>query len=144
MAEGLAKAFVELGRILAKFQMIELTLKIFITKDNIAASASKGLHLKPHSTLDLDSYSLGKSLKRVKKLKLIKSEKLLGQLTSLKKHRDFVAHKGFLMVSNLPDSDKKYFLGHEANPLNYQKLNHELEEVIAMLKEEHFKEQSET
>ena len=44
------------------------------------------------------------------------------------------------MVSNLPDSDKKYFLGPETNPLNYQKLNHELEEVIAMLKEEHFKE----
>ena len=78
--------------------------------------------------------SLGGSLNEVKKFKLIKNELLVERLAALKNHRNFIAHKGFLMVSNMPS--KQFFLGHETNPLDYQRLNIELDEVIGILMNE--------
>ena len=139
MAQDLVKEFFELGRILAKFQAIDLTLKIFIARNKYETDTSKDILLKNYSTLELDRYSLGMSLDGIKKFNLINNEELLIQLTSLKNHRNFVAHKGFLMVSNLPDSDKEFFLGSETNTLDYQELNDKLDELIELLTKEYYK-----
>ena len=131
MAQHLESEFVELGKLLSKFQLIELCLKMLITKAKFKNSALRDQHDEIHSTLDLDYMSLGDSLNEVKKFKLIKNKLLIERLAALKNHRNFIAHKGFLMVSNIPS--KKLFLGHETNPLDYQWLNIELDEVIGIL-----------
>ena len=43
------------------------------------------------------------------------------------------------MVSNLPDSDKEFFLGSETNTLDYQELNDKLDELIELLTKEYNK-----
>ena len=134
MAQHLESEFVELGKLFSKFQLIELCLKMLITKAKFKKSALRGQHDEIHSTLDLEYMSLGDSLNEVKKFKLIKHELLVERLAALKKDRNFIAHKGFLMVSSMPS--KKFFLGHETNPLDYQRLNIELDEVIGILMNE--------
>ena len=131
MAQGLAVEFVELGTLMAKFQCIEIILKLFKTINNFKVSKQKGADSPEHSTLELENFTLGKFLKENEKLNLIVDESILERLGALKDSRNYVAHKGFLVISDLPY--KRDFFGYETNPINYPKLNNELDEVIKLL-----------
>ena len=116
---------------MAKFQMIELILKTFKTRNNFEVSKNKGVIDPLHSLLELEKYTLGNFLKDNHAVKIITNNEIINILDCLRGYRNFVAHKAFLMLSDI--DDKEYFLGYETSPIDYLVLNKELDDVIARL-----------
>lgn len=131
MAQELASEMLELAKLMAKFQMIEFILKAFKTRNNFKESDKNGLKDAKHSPLELEKYTLGRFLNDNDKLKLIEKNQIIDRLKILKSYRDYIAHKAFLVLCNIPN--KEIFLGFETNPLDYPILNEELDDLILTL-----------
>jgi len=132
----IASEILELGKLMAKFQMIELILKCFRTRKNFELSANKGVNQASHSTLELERYTLGKFLDDNEKCTLIESRDIIERLGLVKPYRDYIAHKAFAVLMNFPH--KEDFLGFEANThLDYNMLNEELEDLMKTLTSEY-------
>ncbi len=121
---------------MAKFQMIELILKCFKTKENFAQSIENGINEPRHSPLELERYTLGNFLKDNEQISLIENSDIIERLRLLKPYRDYIAHKAFVVLMNFPN--KEDFLGFETNThLDYNILNEELEDLIEILTSEY-------
>lgn len=121
---------------MAKFQMIELILKCFKTRDNFEQSVMNGVSEPKHSTLQLERYTLGNFLKDNEQITLIRNNEIIERLRLLKPYRDYIAHKAFAVLMDFPH--KEDFLGFEANThLDYNLLNEELEDLIKTLTSEY-------
>jgi hypothetical protein len=128
----IASELLELGKLMAKFQMIELILKCFKTRKNFAQSIKNGIDEPKHSPLELERYTLGNFLKDNEQIALIENSEIIQRLKLLNPYRNYMAHKAFAVLMDFPH--KEDFLGFEANThLDYNVLNEELEDLMKTL-----------
>ena len=115
---------------LAKFQLIESSLKVYLVECEIAQDRLNGKLKETYSVGPLSDISYGLLLKRYKKVCI--DESLFKRLLALKDYRNYLAHQAFISVLDM-SIEQKQFIGVNPVIIDYQKLNTELDECVALL-----------
>jgi hypothetical protein len=129
--------FVEIARLIAKFQSIETSLKVVLVLDQIEKDKKNNINDKLYSLDEVDDLPYGVLLKRYAKVS--QNQELSDRLRALKDYRNFLAHKSLLSVSNMPQYLKEFVGVYLDEPIDYKMLNQELDECISIFCKQHGK-----
>ena len=127
MANNLTNDFIEVSRLIGKFQALETGLKVILVFHEFAEDKQNDRLKEKYSLREVDELSYGILLKRYAKIS--GNKELYERLLLLKDYRNFLAHKSLLAISSMP-KNMKDFLGLYSEPLEYLMLNQELDECI--------------
>jgi hypothetical protein len=119
--------FIEIAKLIGKFQALETGLKIVLVMHEIAEDKKNDKLKDDYSLREVDELSFGILLKRYKKVS--GNKEFYDRLVVLKDYRNFLAHKSLLAVSSMP-KEMKEFVGIFTEPLDYSTLNQELDDCI--------------
>jgi hypothetical protein len=126
--------FMVIGQSLAKFQLIESFLKVYLVKCEITQDRIDGNRKEYYSVSKFVALSYPVLLKRYKKNN--RNIELFDRLQVLKDYRDYLAHQAF--VAGLDISlHMKQFIGINPTVIDYAELNKELDECITLLVQEY-------
>ena len=128
--------FIEIAKLIGKFQALETGLKIVLIKHEITEDKKNDRLKDAYSLCKVDELSFGILLKRYKKFS--GNKELYDRLVGLKDYRNFLAHKSLLAISSMPN-EMKEFVGIFPEPINYSSLNQELDDCIMQFSKEYLK-----
>ena len=128
--------FIEVARLIGKFQALEMGIKVVLMKHEIAEDKKNGELKETYSLRKVDELPYGVLLKRYKKIS--GNKELYDKLLILKDYRNYLAHKSLLAASRMP-KEMKEFVGVYSEPLDYPSLNQELDDCIKQFSKEHVK-----
>ena len=129
--------FIEIAKLIAKFQSIETALKVILVQSQMEEDKKNNKLKDSYSLAEVDELPYGILLRRYAKVS--RNQELFDRLSVLKDYRNFLAHKSLLSVSNMPKSTKEFIGVCTQQPLNYQILNQELDECVLLFCKQHSK-----
>lgn len=134
MVENLTYHLVEIAKLIGKFQVLELGLKVIVVKHEIAEDKNNNKLKTSYSIDHVDELSYGILLKRY--ARACENSEFSDRLLLLKDTRNFLAHKSIAAISGLSE-EMKVFVRVGGQPLDYPTINKELNECIEILTNNH-------
>jgi hypothetical protein len=123
--------FLEVAKLIAKFQSIEIHIKVVLVKYEIEQDKINKTLKNSYSVFDLIDIPYGHLIKRYKKIS--PNQVLNNRLENLKDERNFLVHQAFIANSTTLPDYLKVFAGVKLVKIDYSKLNAEVDECIGEL-----------
>jgi hypothetical protein len=133
MAPQMIDDFAWIVQSLAKFQLIECSLKVYLVRHEIDQDSLNGELKESYSVSKYIDIPYGSLLKSYKKIN--PNNSLYDRLLRLKGYRNHLAHQAFISALDWP-MDMRSLIGLNHTIIDYTELNKELDECVVLMIQE--------